>query len=343
MREVTSAAVGNTKAQGRVPVLPISIGGQGHHGQASNASSSSASPGGTLGTAFGGAIYVAGGSVTLFDQDISHNLANYGGAIYEKAGTVTASGLKMTGNAAESGGAIYNAHGAALTIRTGLLMGNKAANHVDGYTFASSSSVAVKGSNAGAIYNRGHLDLAGVTVSKNSGKSGGGILNHSGTIAAATLDLTGNKAVSRGGGIYSLKGSLTIVGGTIENNSVSATGTSPSVAIGSGGGLDLVSAKVSISGVTVMDNAARAGGGIYISSGSATLTDNTFENNLARQDGGTSTATAPSRSIKAPSRTTRRGSTAAASTTSAPCRSAMSCFPATPLTRAAAPSRTSRI
>ncbi len=98
--------------------LPIGGHHGGHRGDASSTSSSSSCRrAASVGFASGGAIYVAGGSVTLFDQNISHDLANYGGAIYNRAGTVSASGLTMTADSAESGGAVLNAHGAHLTIK----------------------------------------------------------------------------------------------------------------------------------------------------------------------------------------------------------------------------------
>ncbi len=284
---------GNGKGwQPGAPVPPIGghHGGHGGNPSASGTSSSSSSSfAGSfqVGIASGGAIYVAGGSVTMYSQDVSNDLANYGGAIFNRAGTVNGSGLTMKSDSAESGGAVVNSFGGAMKIKSGHLSGNVATQGVDGYAFGSSTSfVGVKGSRAGAILNRGHLNLSDVTVANNSAKFGGGILNQSGAIVGSSLDVNGNKAVTRGGGIYSLKGSLTIDGGQISHNTVSATGSSPSVAIGSGGGIDMVSATATITGMTISANSARAGGGLYVSSGSATINGSDIDSNFARQSGG---------------------------------------------------------
>ncbi len=165
---------------------------------AADASSSSSSSGNGLSFGDAGGLYVAGGSVTLFNQDVSKDAANYGGGIFINSGAmVAASGLTMNGEQAEIGGALVNE--GTLAIAKGVFKGDVAKSGVDGYTFGSGPLVGARGSTGGAIANYGKgakLGLSGVTVASNAAKFGGGIYNHSGSISAGSLTLSGNKAIT---------------------------------------------------------------------------------------------------------------------------------------------------
>ncbi len=232
----------------------------------------------------GGGIYVNSGSVKLINQVVSNDLADYGAGIFNNGGTLTASGLTMGTDRAEIGGAAVNK--GTLNIYGGALNADKASHSGNGFTANSLKLLGGKGSTGGAIANYGNLGLGSVAISGATAKLGGAIYSQSGSIQASHLTLSGNTASTRGGGIYSLQGSLTISGGEISNNVVHGTGSSPSVAVGSGGGIDVQGGKVTITGVTLQGNSARAGGGLYLGAGAATITASSFENNFARQTGG---------------------------------------------------------
>jgi hypothetical protein len=88
------------------------------------------SPGGTAGNGYGGALYVAGGSVTLSNDTISSNTASSGGdvaeggGVYVAGGSVTVSSCSITYNTAKvdfvgstaAGGGIYIVSGAKVYL-----------------------------------------------------------------------------------------------------------------------------------------------------------------------------------------------------------------------------------
>jgi predicted outer membrane repeat protein len=130
----------------------------------------------------GGALYVAGGSVTLTNDNLYWNSAfglnGYGGGIGGVG--VTISGCTFTSNSATSGGGI---DGSNMTVSN--------------CTFASNSALgggAIRGSS---------MDVSGCTFTGNTAARGGAIyLDLTGNFIIDKSTLTGNSASSFGGGIY---------------------------------------------------------------------------------------------------------------------------------------------
>ncbi|MGP0064912.1 MAG: hypothetical protein ACLQGP_15100, partial [Isosphaeraceae bacterium] len=233
----------------------------------------------------GGGIYVSGGSLTLSDFTVSRNIANEGGGLVNAtSGSVSGSNVEVSGNQATYGGGILNL--GTLKLDGGVVAVNSAAR------------------SGGGIYNLGYLYLTNVSVINNSAISGagGGIYNSAsvtsagavifpGQVYGSNLDVSSNTAQVEGGGIYSYQGALTITGvSQIEYNTVKATGSSSSVPLGLGGGLDLSGGtegiKISISGATISNNTAQSGGGIYVSNGKVTIAGGTISDNSAVSGGG---------------------------------------------------------
>lgn len=122
------------------------------------------------------------------------------------------------------------------------------------------------GSNGGGITvsSGGALNLYGGKISGNTAASGGGIYVTGGSAALYGGAVTGNSATGNGGGIYlAASGSLTINGGSIENNKT--TGTS-----GKGGGVHVASGAAEMYGGEITGNESPNGGGVYtVGSGSS--------------------------------------------------------------------------
>ncbi len=140
------------------------------------------------------------------------------------------------------------------------------------------------GSNGGGITvsSSGALNLHGGMISGNTATSGGGVYVTGGSAALYGGAVTGNGATSNGGGIYLAgSGSLTINGGSIENNRT--TGTS-----GKGGGIYVTSGTADIYGGDITGNQAVSGGGIYATSasGKVNLNGGGVTGNTATGDGG---------------------------------------------------------
>jgi predicted outer membrane repeat protein len=125
----------------------------------------------------GGAIYNAGGVLTLTGCTVSGNYAfDDGGAIYSAGGVLTLTGCTVSGNYAahDSGGGIYNPLG----------------SHVDlsGCTL-SNNTAAVEG---GGLYNDGGATVSSCTVSGNSAARGGGISSLNGGLWVRDTIFSGN-------------------------------------------------------------------------------------------------------------------------------------------------------
>ena len=119
--------------------------------------------------------------------------------------------------------------------------------------------------------------LTGLTIANGKSDFGGGIENL-GTLTLTGCTVSGNTATSKGGGIYSGGGTLTILGGEVSNNSAI-----------DGGGISGGNGALTLTGCTVSGNTAtNSGGGLYLNGtkGTATLTGCTVSNNSAQLPGG---------------------------------------------------------
>ena len=179
---------------------------------------------------------------------------------------VTISGLNIqNGSSIVGGGAIATVVGAGLTLNNLTLSGNSC----------------VGTSSGGAINNNGSLGLVNVSVT-NNGRSclfGGGIFT-SGPLIIQGGSVTGNTAVTSGGGIYVNTGagnSLTATGTSITNNTA-----------GQDGGGIYASGPVSLMGVNLSNNTATqgGGGGMFATAATASLADSTVGGNQSTGSGG---------------------------------------------------------
>ncbi len=173
-----------------------------------------------------------GSSQLTIDAGAAGRVFHVSGAV-----TVTISGLTITGGSTiGDGGGVLNESG-NLTITNCVIH----ANHAD--------------QDGGGVCNlNGQLQLDNVTVSDNTANVGGGIYNNSAGIITIENGgtISGNQAVSSGGGIYNAD-TLTITGISISQNSA---GTS-------GGGIYNLG-LLTIDDVTLHnDDAILYGGGIY--------------------------------------------------------------------------------
>ena len=196
---------------------------------------------GNTATDKGGAIFNsddktgAKGDLTLNNVDLKDNKANFGGAIWN-AGTLTVEGGSFTDNSAAPadgstvtvsnvGGAIYNADDAKLSINGTRFEGNTAAgnggaiNNVvsgGGQANITLSNTTFTGNtaagNGGAIFNAGTLTFNGTnTFTNNTAADKANDIYNAGTITVASGTTTLNSGL-----ILAEKGTVTVIGGTLD-------------------------------------------------------------------------------------------------------------------------------
>ena len=218
-------------------------------------------------------IDAAGETVAFENLDLVDGSAASGAALSIAASSiVTLTNVNVTdnvgtGTVSNQGGAIENA--GTLTITNGTISGNTA-------NTGSSSG--------GAILTSGTLNITGTTFSGNSAGRAGGAIEQQGTSSSTTLTdvtMTNNTTgpmPGNGGGVHiSGAGSLSVSGGTYDNN----------VAANEGGALWNGNGTMAIDGAEFNDNVANGdsafegGGALFNNSGTLTITDSTFTGNTA--------------------------------------------------------------
>ena len=208
----------------------------------------------------GGAIYQAGGTVTVNGTLTNNAVTNGGGAVYVKAGTFTmgADG-KLIGNSAATGGAVHVNDG---TVNIGGTIGGTGEG--DGNTATS----------GGAVYiNKGTVNVTG-SVTGNGADNGGAVYQVGGTLTVSG-SMNQNTASVNGGAAYVSNGTLTVeAGGSLSDNS----------ATGNGGAVYQAGGTVDNEGV-ISGNGAASGGGIYRVNGALTV-GGTLSGNTANENGG---------------------------------------------------------
>ena len=211
----------------------------------------------------GGAIYQAGGTVTVNGTLTNNAVTNGGGAVYVKAGTFTmgADG-KLIGNSAATGGAVHVNDG---TVNIGGTIGGTGEG--DGNTATS----------GGAVYiNKGMVNVTG-SVTGNGADNGGAVYQVGGTLTVSG-SMNQNTASVNGGAVYVSNGTLTVeAGGSLSDNSATS-------ATGNGGAVYQAGGTVDNEGV-ISGNGAASGGGIYRVNGTLTV-GGTLSGNTANENGG---------------------------------------------------------
>ncbi len=217
------------------------------------------------------------------DQSFRRTAPVAAGEIVAASGVVSITGANInanraTGDAATDGGAgVFNA--GAMTIIDTEISGNSA-------TAGSASG--------GGIFNAGgQLELIDSEVTGNlANRAGGGIeTSGSSTTSLTNVNLDGNTAgligaamPGNGGGLHVTgPGTVTITGGTVENNAAAAEG---------GGLWNSSTGTMTVADVFISDNTASGddatmgGGGLYNDGGSVTLTGGSVVDNEATGDAG---------------------------------------------------------
>jgi hypothetical protein len=153
------------------------------------------------------------------------------------------------------------------------------------------------GGQAGAIFNTGSgsLSLTSVTLAHNTGRTGGAVLNNTGSsLTVASSTFIGNDSTGLGGGaIANGVGATTTVSGTtfLGNDASGAVvlGVKPAVTDGNGGAIGSLGGTVTVNGAasTFTDNFAGGdGGAIDAILGTLNVTKATFNENESDGDGG---------------------------------------------------------
>lgn len=140
----------------------------------------------------------------------------------------------------------------------------------------------------GAIVNRGNLSLVGIALTGNAGIEGGAVTNLGGSVNIKWSQITGNSAVTGGGGLLNNYGTINVNNSTIANNTVTG-GTEGGGAISTYGG-NLTLDCVTLSGNSAPKVAGNIRAGVWIESGTLTLHNSILYGNGARDlqiDGGT--------------------------------------------------------
>ncbi len=239
----------------------------------------------------GGGIAFIGGTPTLRGLIIGNTATGDGGGLWVNAGIPTVE-ANFSNNAATNGGGAFWTNGAAGSLRASttlspLFNGNTAT--AQGGTFAFNGAApsfpvtptitgGTAGTNGGGIYASGvnlsgAFNINGATASAN----GGGIYLANG----ASLSLTGgsiqNNTANDGGGLYAGAGTtLTVGGATLGMNT----------ATGDGGGIFTNQVNLSLNGTTLSDNTAINGGGLNALGGAIAITSTVIDSNIATNGGG---------------------------------------------------------
>ncbi len=231
----------------------------------------------------GGAINVAGGSLSLTRSTLSGNTAMDGGAIAISAATgfpfflpaasAALAASTISGNTAtDEGGGIFNA--GALTL-TDTSVTNNTANAGGG--IASTGGAAsltltnstvgfntATPSDGGGIWNvDGIATLTNSTVgNNNAGSDGGGVFNDDGIATLTNSTVSGNTAAVVGAGVSNAGGMLTLTSSTVSGNTA---------VVGVGGIFNTGGGALTVVNSTIAGNNAAVAGGIRHSGNSATL------------------------------------------------------------------------
>ncbi|MCB1499007.1 MAG: cadherin-like domain-containing protein [Bauldia sp.] len=174
--------------------------------------------------------HATAGSSTLDALTITGGYAAYGGGIYVDGGTTLAiTNALLTGNDAVGGGGMYNF--GTLTMANTTLSANTAGygGGLMNTATATLANVTLADNTAlihgGGILNTANLTLVNATLAGNSATTNGGGINQiGGTATVFNSTLTGNAATDNGGGIYTSGGTLTLTNTIVAGNDAGAAG-----------------------------------------------------------------------------------------------------------------------
>ena len=201
----------------------------------------------------GGGLYADNSTITISDGTISGSTisgcsAGAGGGLYAtNSSEITISGGTISGCTADTGGGLYATNSSKITINKGTISG--CTGELGCGLYATNSS---------------EITISGGTISGCTGLRGGGLYanNSTVTITGGTISRCN---VGAGGGLFATNSSeITIRGGTISECSTTLDS-------GKGGGLYAENSTITISGGTIENNEAARGGGVALTD--STVTD----------------------------------------------------------------------
>ena len=215
--------------------------------------------GGTIGentaTTNGGAVFVGGGTCDIKGVTISENTATTaGGGVFVNNGTCTIEAGSITGNFANV--TTNNHGGGGICVNGGTCV-------VKGTVIISKNTA--KQGGGGVSVQGGTFKLQGGTITANIAATGGGIsVNGSEAIveiSGGTISNHNNSKLTHGAGVIvrSCK-EISMTGGIITGNT----------AITAGGGIYLKPCTFTITGGEITNNTSKSGGAIYVDKGSST-------------------------------------------------------------------------
>ena len=194
----------------------------------------------------GGGLYADNSTITISDGTISGSTisgcsAGAGGGLYAtNSSEITISGGTISGCTADTGGGLYATNSSKITINKGTISG--CTGELGCGLYATNSS---------------EITISGGTISGCTGLRGGGLYADNSTVTITGGTISGCK-VGAGGGLFATNSSkITIRGGTISECSTTLDS-------GKGGGLYAENSTITISGGTIENNEAARGGGVAL-------------------------------------------------------------------------------
>ena len=186
----------------------------------------------------------------------------------------TISGSTISGCSAGAGGGLYATNGSTININSGTISGCTAAENGGGLYATNSSKITIKGGTISGckgelgcgLYatDSSEITISGGTISGCTGLQGGGLYANNSTVTITDGTIS-RCNVGAGGGLFATNSSeITIRGGTISECSTTLDS-------GKGGGLYAENSTITISGGTIENNEAARGGGVALTD--STVTD----------------------------------------------------------------------
>lgn len=221
----------------------------------------------------GGAIYAENAVLRLDDSSgYANQSAGDGGAIAVEDADLTLVEAYLSYNVAGGDGGAIGARDSVLEIELSTLEGNAAeqgggicAIGVDGALVDTLHSFNVAALDGGGIHlsDSASLDITGSSgfTANTAGARGGGLFATDATLGAVDTSFSFNEAETSGGGLYIGSGTVSMSGVSLVGNAaLTACTSSKSNAVG-GGGLFLDDSYAELSGLSVMTNRAVCSGG----------------------------------------------------------------------------------
>ena len=242
---------------------------------------------GNAATADGGGVYMNNGDFSfkggrIGNGESSKNSAVDGAGVYMKGGMFTMKAGQLRGNyASNNGGGVFSTGGTCEI--TGGYVGYSGSDHNEA------------GANGGGIYSAGGLvtldnDSTSLYVRYNKATNGAGIYTTTGgsitiekSVAERVVEIRSNEASNDGGGVYA-GGNITITGGNVSLNKSVKRGGGVFVDGGIFSFSDGVIGGQSGEGNYTTDNSSY-GGGVFVNSGTATITGGSISGNHTDNDG----------------------------------------------------------